>query len=228
MIALLFTCSDHRDILAHILMMVRPLVFSAVARINRYCARIVKTLRDDKQQQWLFPCSGGFAFKHNGNLHGEHRLYASRNALHSIRHYDNGVPHGSFISWYAYSCVKVRAPPHFVSPDPRVKIYWRDTGFRMLRIQFGQMFCDIPYRLDGDDVLWRGSYEHGRKHGLQMIWNDNGTMRAYSYLDRGEYVGPAILWSELGRILRVCFFVGSKCVVHKRELCEQIHEYAAC
>lgn len=103
----IFTNSKYRDVLAYLLRVARPPEFGAVARLNHYCAGIVRQLTAQKQRDWLKPDRDGvpdgqpcnWRFIHNGLWYGDRREWFDSGKLFIHYKYVNGRQHGEQIKY---------------------------------------------------------------------------------------------------------------------------------
>lgn len=191
-LVMLFTDDSCRDVLGHLLMLVRPYVFGNIAQLNRYCHVVTTSLRQAKQQQWTTAITApdsdwvNHYFTHNNRAHGIIRTSSSLTVTY--KSYRNGTLHGTVTKYNA------RGP-----------IISRETFVDGRRHGVSE-----SWHYNGNRARWC-VYYHGQLQGLCKEWFANGVLYSVSYYVDGELSGLFELYRRDGtRISRTHYHAGKQ------------------
>lgn len=228
MIARLFTEPEHRNALARLLIMVRPALFGAIARLNRHCAAVAHDLLNRKMHQWLivgeFKGMIGPRFVHNDLRHGKHFATYKGGIIRQIAGFYLDNYHGHVHTWFDEWTHDIWVLRSTRLESRKVRCSITDDG--SLRFMFeladGPVTCDIPHTREYDGTFEVAEYVHGDLHGTRISWYINGVMRRFAQYQHDAAHGPVITWSRRARIVRACYFVRGECQVHRNgAICER-------
>lgn len=239
MLSLIFTDIKYRDLLEHLLLIVRPGQFGTIAAINRYCHGAALALRDRKRQQWSIKhvthdpegeCVN-YEFIHSGALHGEWRKWSGQV---KVSHYFmvDGYKHGIHKTWrddgtpesltcYEYDSrhrlsvkwhVDVEAINYSHGKQHGDWIRTDDMYYPDTSVCFhnGVLHGTSIKRWSKGTIRTMSEYQNGKRHGRWVSCTNVGTLSSVSHYRNGRLHGEHIEYWNNGQMRRRCCFIDGR------------------